>query len=281
MLKRIFAAVTLLILLNDSSAALLFEGVGYNENQVQVKVKGPKNVSLVNSSRIAALREDYHNLTVDMPSISSELISVFGGGIAVVIVSDGSRYKYHITAPIHRNNNRLSINCVFKSVYDSVDERDFVGSTCAYVSLRKLDIMNLVNEKNLFLYSPDHKWLAKLPLKDCGNRVGFVYGDYYVVRCKPDYSNYANEPVEFLLDQSGTTVFSSVGYRFFPVGENDTFALQAQLHDRAFVFYGSLKCIANGVESSEKKFELVKTKGKGNLIIPLERVNKCFRRNYS
>jgi hypothetical protein len=72
----------------------------------------------------------YQNLILNESSLSSALVTVAGGGVALQIDSEGSRNKFHVIVPIIMIEGRLYVDYMYKTVFDSVDETRSVGKTC-------------------------------------------------------------------------------------------------------------------------------------------------------
>jgi hypothetical protein len=188
----------------------------------------------------------FDNLITDESSLSSNIVKILGGGLAIYVDSNGSRNKFHLIVPIYQIGKNLYIKCVYKTVYDSVDEKLSVGASCKNQNLDQFNLASVINQKDLLNYESNHGWLASLPLKNCGNPVGLVYGTYYVIRCEKNRKAASKGFATEIFQKSGEMVFSVDGYEFIPTGNNNDFVLNSDTLDKTIYFQGSLGCLSSG-----------------------------------
>jgi hypothetical protein len=281
-LRKTFFAFALSIFANNLTAAVFLENIGDDIHKNRIVVRKIENTGLVEIYDAHKLLGAYKNLVVSESTMSADIVSILDGGIAVSIDSNGSRYKYHIIAPIYKRENWLYINCVYKSIYDSVDETNSVGTSCKNISLGRFYPSTAINERDLFVYKPDNVWLSHLPLKDCGNKTGFRYGTYYVVQCEANQISSLGKPTVLVFNRSGKIILSFVGYTFIPKGDGDVFSLHSDLSDKTIIFYGSLNCISEYATHGRGR-EIGKIANKINSNYSIEKANGCYfgRSSYS
>jgi hypothetical protein len=91
----------------------------------------------------------YDSLVLNESSLTSALVAVTGNGFALEINSEGSRNKFRVLVPINIIDGRLYVDCIYKNVYDSVDESRSVGTICKKVELGKFDVSSTINDDGL------------------------------------------------------------------------------------------------------------------------------------
>jgi len=94
----------------------------------------------------------FGNLEINEPNISSYVIQSMDDELAVRIETAGSRNEYSVLAPIVKRNGNLFVNCVYKSIYDSVDGSRLAGSSCRWIPLEKFDPESAINDSGLLRY---------------------------------------------------------------------------------------------------------------------------------
>jgi hypothetical protein len=222
----------------------------------------------------------FNNLIRNEPSLSSSIVEILGGGLAIYVDSNGSRNKFHLLIPIYKINNKLYTQCAYKTVYDSVDETQSVGASCKEQGLDQFDLASVINGKNLVIYKPDHNWLASLSLPNCENPVGFVYGNYYVVRCVKGHENTSNAFSSAVFKKSGEMIFSVDGYEFIPAGNSNDFVLNSDSFEKTIFFQGSLGCFTS---DSIRMLSSSTAKIGDNLNIQysIRKADRCYQGFYS
>jgi hypothetical protein len=225
----------------QSFANDIFTDIGHDGQMNRVMFSRHKNKNFVEISQSNRILGKFDNLIVNEPSLSSTIIPMSGGGIAIYADSDGSRNKFHLLVPVYKTKNRLYINCIYKTVYDSVDEKKSVGTTCQNQNLDQFDLSSAINEKDIFTFDASHDWLEKLSLKSCKNPEGFIYGNYYIVRCDSNREG-NSEASTTVFKRSGEIVFSVTGYNFIPNIDGDKFILNSDSFEKTILFSGALSC---------------------------------------
>jgi hypothetical protein len=117
------------------SAETLVVDIGHDGHADKAIVSQQGHAGTVAIYEDAKLVGKFDNLIVDQPALSSNVITLTGGGLAIEIDSDGSRNKFHMIAPIRKSDGRFYVDCMYKSIYDSVDETISVGTSWAKVDL--------------------------------------------------------------------------------------------------------------------------------------------------
>src|ERR1700754_4629560 len=121
MLKLLFCIVIFSIFSFEvcgSSAKIDLESDGLT---YETRENSYNQIELVSVYKNDKLLGTYDNLVVDTLSVSSVLVSVAKGGIAILIESNGSRNHYSILAPIVLINGKLYVECLYKNVYDTIE----------------------------------------------------------------------------------------------------------------------------------------------------------------
>ncbi|MEK6421141.1 MAG: hypothetical protein V4801_16215 [Burkholderia gladioli] len=184
----------------------------------------------------------YDNLIVNQPSLTSTLVPVVGGGVALEVESNGSGSKYDILVPINFIDGKLYTECLYKSVYDSVEEERSVGATCRRQGLHQFDVDSAINSVNLFLYSAKHNWLESLPPGSCPNAVGLEIGSYRIARCAQGGASETIKQKIIVLDQKNKPFLSVEGYELIPLKDGFAFALTANLKNDVVIIKSDFSC---------------------------------------
>ncbi|EDT43674.1 hypothetical protein [Burkholderia ambifaria] len=242
MLKFIAVMFILAVFASGSSAeisTLIFEKDGH---VFEAKVASGERANSVSFYQDGKPLRTYENLIVNQSSLSSNLIPIIGGGIALEIESNGSRNKYTIIAPIEFVDGKLYVECLGKSVYDSIEEVRSVGSICRKQELGQFDVSSSINEDGLFYYTADLGWLKNLSSGICQNAVGFDVGSYRIARCAREEASDTNHQKIIVLNWQNRLLFSIVGYELVPVNNKSEFMLSANLKNGIVVFKGDFSC---------------------------------------
>lgn len=231
--------------------------------------------------KIGGMAEKFANLIIDQPAVSSDVVALAGGGLAVEIESIGSRDKYRIISPISKENGRFYVDCNYKTVYDSVDETRSVGTSCKRVELGKFDVSSAIAHDGLMLYSQDHGWLKKAAPSSCRNAVGLEYGSYRIVRCAPGGVADGEKQKIIVFGRHGELLFSVYGYELIPRGDGSGFVLSADLPDRAVNFEGNLTCASRPRGARDKFIGKAKIGGKLEISYALTNADNCVIGSYA
>lgn len=244
-------------------------------------------VAKVNKAGEAEIFEDgkflgkYENLIVNESSLSSNIVPLVGGGLAIEIDSEGSRNKFHIVAPIDRVGSRLYIDCIYKTFYDSVDETRSVGSSCRRVELGSFDVAAAISEDGMITYSDGKDWLKSTQHTACSNPTGLEYGDFRFVRCSvAGVSDTKNQKI-IILDRTGKSLATLVGYELIPKVDGFGFAIIADLQSQAIVFSGDARCLSKDLVNSNSLSGVAKIADKFSINYTLNEVNACVFGHYS
>jgi hypothetical protein len=190
----------------------------------------------------------FSNLIVDESSVYSSISSTADGGLVLSISSNASRNKYEIVIPIMEREGKLFTNCIYKSVYDAVDGGRSIGTSCALTPLKNFDIFSAISDRDLHSYVDVKTPIGQPNSERCPDSReldgGPRYSAYRVVLCGRKKGQNAGEEETIVLDHSGNTLFSVIGYIFFPEGNNG-YALYASAGERPVVFRGKLDCFAH------------------------------------
>jgi hypothetical protein len=242
MLKNLLVALAIVTLPGFVSAETLLLDLGHDGHTERAVVSYEERAGTVAIFDNGKLLGKFDNLIVDQPALSSGVLALAGGGLAIEIESDGSRNKFHIVAPVIKRAGRLYVDCVYKSVYDSVGKTRSVGSLCGKVELGKFDVSDVVNDDGMKLYRKGYEWLKRMAPTSCANAVGFEYGNYRIARCSMDGVSDTRKQRIVVLDKQGETLLSLVGYELIPQHDGSSFLLSSDLQDQAVVFVGNLTC---------------------------------------
>jgi hypothetical protein len=205
------------------------------------------SVSIYQDDRLLGI---YRNLIVDETSISSSLVSTASGGVALAIESNGSRNKYSILAPIELIGGKLYIQCLYKNVFDSVEETRSVGAICEKQDLKRFDVFASINMKGIFTFTANRNWLRDLPHQICPRPVGLQAGQYKIVRCSNEGQSVEARQRIIVFDHQNKLMFSIDGYEFFPTENGSIFFLEGLLKNKIIVFKGDLVCYERKSNSS-------------------------------
>lgn len=272
MLKSIICALIAATLSSSVCAEVLTFLSGQNDRVYKATItssEGGKSVSFYRDGRLLGA---YDNLIMNSPSLSSELVPVIGGGVALEIESIGSRNKYDIVAPIVVIDDKLYVECLYKNVYDSVDGLRYVGAICQRQELSRFDVSASINVVGLPFYTADHNWLASLHPEFCANAVGLEVGSYRIARCADEGASETRGQKIIVLDQHGKLLFSIVGYELIPLTGNSKFFLTTNLNEGVIVFKGDFLCyagesnvrnVAGGVAKIDSRIEINYSIGTG------------------
>lgn len=275
------AAVALAALPCFASGETLSVDLGHNGqiDKVIVSHQGHSGLAEIYENGVAVGK--FANLIVDQPAISSDVVALAGGGLAVEIESIGSRDKYRVISPISKESGRFYVDCNYKTVYDSMDETRSVGTSCKRVELGKFDVSSAIADDGLMLYSQYHGWIKKIALSSCRNAVGLEYGSYRIVRCAPGGVADAEKQKIIVFDRHDELLFSVYGYELIPRGDGSGFVLSADLPDRAVNFEGNLACVSRTRGARNNFIGKAKIGGKLEINYTLTNADGCVIGNYA
>jgi hypothetical protein len=223
----------------------------------------------------------YENLILNEPSLTSAIVTVAGGGVALEIDSEASRNKFHVIAPISVIDGTLQVDCIYKTAYDAVDETRSVGTACKKIELGKFDIHSAINDDGLIFYTDEYDWLKSIPRDFCVNPVGVEVASYRVARCSVDgVSDTKNEKI-MVSNSQGELLFSIVGYELIPQKNDTGFILNSTLKNQIIVFNGNLTCYMRQSNSSEKLVGIAKISDKLNINYAIDLIENCLAGQYS
>jgi hypothetical protein len=244
MLKYIVYAFIAIALPLDSCAEILKFVSARDGHAYEARIYSNNDKSSVSFYRDSKILGTYNNLVVSESSISSSLVPIVGGGIAVKIESDGSRNKYEIIAPITFDHGNLYVECLYKNMYEAVEETRSVGTSCRRQELYQFDVSAAIDHTNLSLYVSSHEWLKSLPSRSCANAVGIEIGSYSIARCAREGASETSAQKIIALDQRNRLLFSTTGYEIIPSMNSSKFFLVANLKNDAVLFQGDFSCYA-------------------------------------
>jgi hypothetical protein len=242
MLKLIASFFAIVLLSSQVNAAVVNfvtspDGLGY-----EAKITSADDTKSVSFYENDKWLGNYQNLIIDEASISSSLVPTVGGGVALAIESDGSRNKYDVLAPIELIDGRLYMRCLYKNVFDSVEQTRSVGTVCERQDLKQFDVFASINTKGLFTFTVNQKWLRDLRRQTCPQPVGFQLGQYRIVRCSDGAGPEESRLKIIAFDLQNKLMFSIRGYEFFPRKNDLTFFLSGSSKDNIIAFEGNFMC---------------------------------------
>lgn len=189
----------------------------------------------------AHLLKQYDNLIRNNSTLSSSLVPVVGGGVAIQIESEGSRRKYRMLVPIELSGRTLFSDCVMKSVYDSVDDSRSVGMVCKRIPLEKFDIDLAINDEGLKTYIAKNPQASNDRREECQFLSSFEVAQDIVESCDVDGPSDQKNMVVRLSSNSGRKLFSLAGFEFIP-SSGDQFSLISELANSVVILRGRLSC---------------------------------------
>lgn len=281
MLKNIVAVLMLVTLPYLASAETLSVDVGHDGQIDKVIVSQEGHSGLVEIYENGVLAGKFNNLIVDQPAISSDVVALAGGGLAIEIESEGSRNKYHIISPISKEGGKFYINCNYKTVYDSVDQTRSVGTSCKRVELAKFDVSAAIADEGLMLYRQDLEWLKRVAPFSCKSAVGLEYGGYRIVRCAAEGVADTKKQKIIVFDRRNELLFSIPGYELIPRGDGSGFVLSANLPESVVNFAGNFSCVSHSRGMRENLIGKAKIGGKLDINYALERADACVAGDYA
>lgn len=251
MLKSIFGLFVLIFLPLLVSAKTITADLAHNGHEDRVVITERNKIGSVEIYENEKLLGKYDNLIVDEASLSSSLVPLAGGGLAIEIDSEGSRNKFHIVAPIKKIGGLLYVDCIYKSTYDSVDETRSVGVSCKKTELSKFDAPGAINGDGMIVYSAKPEWLKNVPPATCINAVGLENGAFRIVRCSNSgVSDTKNQKI-IIFDKQGQLLVVLNGYELIPQPDELGFALTAGLEGQTIIFNGNFECLSKkNIEST-------------------------------
>lgn len=263
------------------SAETFSTDIGHDGRVDKVVVSKEGRSGVVEIYENGALAGNFTNLILDQTNISSDLVALTGGGLAIEVKSDGSRDKYRVIAPISKVDGKFYVDCLYKTVYDSVDETRSVGSSCKRVDLGKFDASIAIAEYGLMFYSGDQKWLKGIAPPSCANAVGLEYGKYRIVRCATEGVADTKNLKVMVFDARGALLFSVAGYELIPEGDGTGFVLSADLPDRVVNFEGNLACVSQDHATRKDISGKAKMAGRLEISYALANVDNCLVGDYA
>lgn len=196
------------------------------------------------------LQGKYKNLIVNESSLSSNLVPLVGGGLAIEIDSEGSRNKFHIIAPINIIEGRLYVDCVYRTFYDSVDETRSVGSSCKRVELGSFDVAAAISDDGMITYSGGKNWLKKIQHTTCANPTGLEYGNFIFVRCSADGASDTKNQKVIILEKTGKPLATLVGCELIPKIDGFRFEIISGLKNQTIVLSGDVRGLSKEMVGS-------------------------------
>jgi hypothetical protein len=221
----------------------------------------------------------YENLILNESSLTSGLVTVAGDGYALEIDSEGSRNKFHVVVPINLIAGKLYVDCVYKSVYDSVDEARSVGTVCKKVELGKFDISSAINDDGLISYTDKYSWLKSMP-HDCANPVGLENALYKIVKCSVDEASDTKNEKIMVFDNQDKLLFSVVGYELVPKQNDTKFILTSDLQNQIVLLNGELKCFLKKPNISSALVGVAKIGNNLGINYTIDSVENCLTGHY-
>jgi hypothetical protein len=224
---------------------------------------------------------EYENLILKESSLTSTLVTLAGGGVALEIDSEGSRNKFHVIAPINLVDGKLYVECIYKTVYDAVDETRSAGTTCKRVELKKFDVSSTINDDGLISYTDQYAWLKSIPRGMCVNPVGLEVASYRVARCAVDgVSDTKNEKI-VVFDNQDKLLFSTAGYELIPKDNDTAFTLTSDLQNQTIVFNGDLACYSQNFNMPSRSVGTAKIANRFNINYTINSIGNCSTGHYS
>ncbi|MFL9907662.1 hypothetical protein [Paraburkholderia sp. RL17-337-BIB-A] len=244
MLKLIFGTIILSILPIFAFSETLSTAYQHAGHAIELSAKEASRQGVVEFYESDKLIGKYSNLIINETSLSSTVVSLAGGSLALAIDSNGSRNKFHIIAPIRETAQKLYVNCIYKTAYDAVDEVRSVGMSCKKTELRKFDVSGAINDDGMISYSDKPTWLKTISPSTCANAVGLDFGIYRAARCSDNGVSDSKDQKITIFDKNGNVVFSISGYEFIPLPNGTNFSLMADLQTESIIFDGDLLCLS-------------------------------------
>ena len=207
MLKFIVLTFIVVTLPLDACAEILKFVSPRDGRTYEARITLNERVNAVSFYQGDRLLGTYDNLIVSESSISSSLVPIIGFGVALKIESDGSRNKYEILVPIEFVGGNFYVDCLYKNVYDSVEETRSVGAICRRQDLHQFDVSASITATNLNPYAANHNWLSRLAPGSCASAVGFEVGSYRIARCTPEGASETRNQKIIALDQQNRLLF--------------------------------------------------------------------------
>lgn len=280
MLKFLVCMFIAAVLSLDACAEMLKFTSGRDGQSYEAKVTSNEHAGSVSFYQDGKLLGTYDNLIVNESSLSSTLVPVIGGGVALEIESDGSRSKYDIIAPIKFIGGKLYIECLYKNVYDSVEEERSVGTICQRRELSQFDVSASINSANLSIYTAKHNWLKSLPPGSCSNAVGVEIGSYRIARCAQGGASETIKQKIIALDQQNKLIFSTTGYELIPLKDGFAFVLTANLKNDVVIFKGDFSCYQSTLNASDVAGGTAKIGGNVSINYSIGMTGKCLGGTY-
>jgi hypothetical protein len=281
MLKNLIATLLTVVLPVCASAETLLQDIGHDGHVDKAVISQQEHDGTLTIYEDEKTIGKFNNLIVDQPALSSDVVALAGGGLAIEIDSDGSRNKYHVVAPISKIDGRLYVGCVYKSVYDSVEGARSVGTSCEKMELSRFDVSGAINADGLKAYSSDYMWLKKIASTSCPNAVGLEYGSYHIARCSAEGVSDTRKQKIIVFDKQGAPIFSVVGYEFIPGRDGMEFVLSNDLSNQTVMFDGSLTCFAQNEDVTNEVSGRAKLAGKFGIDYTLGSAAGCLKGRYS
>jgi hypothetical protein len=185
----------------------------------------------------------FSNLEINEPNVSSHVVQLAGGGLAVEMETNGSRSEYSAIAPIVKHNGSLFVNCLYKAIYDSIDGSRLVGSSCNHVSLEKFDPESALDDSGLLRYKSGYKWLGRIFQKKCPVLRGIEYGNYMIALCAKSAAPIPKDETVAIINKSGNVLFLISGYTFIPGMNLNNFILYKDENTRTSFFIVKFDCL--------------------------------------
>jgi hypothetical protein len=194
----------------------------------------------------------FENLVLKESSLTSALVTVAGGGVALEIDSEGSRNKFHVIAPISLIDGKLYVECIYKTAYDAVDETRSVGTTCKKVELGQFDVSSAINDDGLISYTDQYAWLKSISPGLCINPVGLEVASYRVARCAVGGVSDTKSEKIVVFNNQDKLLFSTAGYELIPKENSTGFMLTSDRQNQIIFLNGDLACHPNKFNTPSK-----------------------------
>lgn len=277
-MKNIIYAAAFALLSNIGPAAAI--RVDFDTDEVKILDK-KGNAGTVDFFENGKLLGRYSNLIVREGSISSGLVKIAGGGIAIEIDSNGSKSKYNIITPIINERGRLYTECSYKSIFDAIDERRAVGAACQRTDLAKFDTSSVINESGMTYYDDQATWIRSISSSTCPKAVGIEVGAYRIARCSTNGTSESKRQKIIIFNSNGKKLNSIDGFEFIPINEQGHFSLTSTINDSYILFRGNLECLSLGGVSSDEWLGSAKIGGRLSIKYAIHEHTGCYAGKYS
>lgn len=245
----------------------------------EIEYSNTANTNAVNFFEGSRWLGRYDNLIVRESSISSNVVKMADGGVAIAIDSEGSRNKYNILTPIINEKGRLHTDCSYKTIYDAVDERRSVGAACRRTELAKFDVSSVINDGGMIDYK-NQVWINEVSPITCPKAVGLEVDGYRIARCDEGGVSEEKKQKVIVFDGNGKKLLSIRGFEFIPaLGRK--FHLISVVDDQYFEFSGDLECLAHGESFAGEFTGVARIAGRFSIKYIAHKYAGCYSGRYS